>query len=101
MTTEIKRIATMLNCSACKNWKKAEKGEAGWRNGLGQCMNVPNFYSVTQESPESDPCDGLGGGLELKEEEKHLKAFGLDGSGYQAHLLTAADFGCVAFTPKK
>lgn len=92
-------MATM-SCATCKKWKPVKPGDAGWRDGLGRCTNVPNFYDVTDEVAEFDPEDGVAGDRVLKPESKTLKAFGLDGSGYQAVLITAPDFGCVSFDPK-
>ena len=92
-------MATM-NCATCKKWVIADKGDAGWRDGLGRCKNVPNFYDVTDQVAEFDPDDLAAGDRVLKPESKNLKAFGLDGSGYQAFLITAPDFGCVSFDPQ-
>ncbi len=92
-------MATM-SCATCKKWEPVKPGDAGWRDGLGRCTNVPNFYDVTDAVAEFDPYDGVAGDRVLKPESKTLKAFGLDGSGYQAVLITAPDFGCVSFDLK-
>jgi len=39
--------------------------------------------------------DGLDRGP-IKPEYLRFKAYALDGSGYKAELLVAADFGCIA-----
>lgn len=88
---------TVMKCAECQFWKESKKGEAGWRNGFGWCTNVPNFYDVSNEPEEYDPEDGAEGGRVLKPEFVGVKAVGLDASGHQAYLFTAADFGCVSF----
>lgn len=36
----------------------------------------------------------------LKPEYRRFRAYALDGSGYKAELLVAADFGCIAHVAK-
>ncbi|MEQ6436239.1 hypothetical protein V8Z74_14590 [Comamonas sp. w2-DMI] len=100
VTQAQEKNGTVMKCSECKFWKKSEKGSAGWRNGLGWCTNVPNFYAVSSEVEDYDPEDGEAGGLVFKPEFAGVKAVGLDASGYQAYLLTAPNFGCVSFIQK-
>ena len=87
----------MGNCSNCTMWEKRERGSIGYNQGLGSCLNVPMYYKATDES--SDLMDELDRGA-IKDEYRGIKAFALDGSGYQAELLVAADFGCVSFVSK-
>lgn len=99
--THVKSLdLALMKCSECCFWKKSEKGGAGWRDGLGGCTNVPNFYDVTESVDEYDPEDRLAGDLVLKPVFQKNMAFGLDSSGNQAFLITAPDFGCVSFLPK-
>jgi hypothetical protein len=92
---------TTMNCAACKLWAKTERGEAGWRTGMGKCTNIPMFFDATEDVSAFDPEDcGDGAGRTLKPEFKSVKAVALDGSGYRAELLTAPDFGCVSFVPR-
>lgn len=87
------------NCMACKLWTKSEKGEPGWRMGMGKCTNVPKFHDATEDVGEYDPEDAGDGPRTLKPEFQGIKALCLDGTGYRAELITAADFGCVCFIP--
>lgn len=86
-----------MNCAACKLWAKSDKGQPGWRMGMGKCSNVPKFYDATEDVGEYDPEDCGDGALTLKAEFVGAKALALDGTGYRAELITAPDFGCVSF----
>lgn len=90
---------TTMRCAACKWWVKSEKGAPGWRMEMGKCTNVPKFYDATEDVGEFDPEDVGDGSRTLKPEFKSVKAICLDGSGYQAELISAPDFGCVNFIP--
>ena len=89
-----------MNCAACKLWSKAEKGDPGWRMGMGKCTNAPKFFDATEDIVEFDPEDGGDGARTLKAEFVGVKALALDGTGYRAELITAPDFGCVSFVPR-
>ncbi len=89
-------MATM-KCSACSLWNKSDKGEPGWRMGMGRCTNVPKFFDATEDIVEFDPYDAGEGARTLKAEFVGVKALALDGSGYRAELITAPDFGCVSY----
>lgn len=84
-------------CVACKLWVKIERGEAGWRMGMGTCTNVPKFFDATEDVSEFDPEDSGDGSLTLKPEFSGVKALCLDGDGYKAELMTAPDFGCINY----
>lgn len=89
-----------MNCAGCKLWAKSEKGQPGWRMGMGRCSNVPKFYAVTEDVGEYDPEDCGDGARTLRSEFVGAKALALDGSGHHAELITAPDFGCVSFDPR-
>lgn len=87
-------------CATCQLWEERELGSEGFNQGLGQCLNVPPYHDATEEraiKPEPE-CfmDGLDRGP-IKPEYRRFKAYALDGSGYKAELLVAADFGCIAY----
>jgi len=69
--------------------------------GMGKCTYVPNFYDATEDIAVFDPEDVGVGSRTLRAEFNDIKALCLDGSGYQAELITAPDFGCVNFNTGK
>jgi hypothetical protein len=41
------------SCSECSKWKRAVRGQHGWKIGMGLCDNVPMYFDAT-EPPDSD-----------------------------------------------
>ena len=86
-------------CSTCKFWDKRDQGSEGFNQGLGQCLNVRSYHEATEDYAEKEEAECLMDGPDrgpIKASFRHFKAFALDGTGYKAELLVAADFGCIA-----
>lgn len=79
-------------CKGCVHWELAVEYETGHQFGFGRCKNVPMFWDATEWDDERD-------GRQLIEKYKDRKAFAQDGSDYMARLITAPDFGCIAYLP--
>jgi hypothetical protein len=82
---------TASRCASCRHWEEAPDYSEPFE--VRRCRAAPHWQQALQWSDDGEK-------QELLPEHAGRLAFAADGSGYQAELLTRAEFGCVQWEAK-
>ena len=77
----------MERCKTCKHWDRIKDGEWGAVRGTGACKAARQLWDVTESGADHE--------RHLLPEHAGLLCMVVDGSHYEAELITMPDFGCV------